>query len=664
VSLPDPNLKIAVEETLWTLDPTPADMQELRELVWIDGGPPRLRVSDLSGLEYAVNLETLNLRLNHIRDLSPLSGLVKLREVNLSKNQLSDVSGLSGLAGLRYLDLHGNPLSDLSPLSGLIGLEELTLRWNHVSDLSPLVSLTSLQYLNLQDNYATDLSPLASLSQLTSLQLSGNPIHDLSGLLGLRSLGSLDLLVIYGLDQEAYCTQLRTIVENNPQISLNYEPNPGPMTGVSASKGVYQDRIRVTWDPVCNGPAYTSYYRVYRSAPPDVLDRKPVSPWQTSPYFDDAAAEPGIAYSYWVRRSTSILGLNEGYEGRPDQGWRSDGPTLYVRAAGPFDPNQDGSPNHPFDRIQEAIEAAPQGSRVVIGPGQYVGPLHLAGRSIELTGIESDDPNGWSWPVIHAGAAGPVVRLEGAKDTIVTLRGLVLTGGEGDKAGAIYCSGSQLSLSHCLIVGNQATDPGGGAVYGLDSRITIVHCTLADNQGGIHGGGVCIVDSQAVLSNSILWDNLPHSVAVQAGPGPQVSFSDVQGSWPGEGNLDIHPLFVVHGRWTDASAAWVPGDYHLLSQAGRWDPEALGWVSDPLTSPCIDAGDPVSEWSAEPWPNGGRVNMGAYGGSPQASRSVSPQGIAQADPRVPLESLQPGPQDHRIGKLGCKGIPVHGQDRG
>jgi hypothetical protein len=45
------------------------------------------------------------------------------------------------------------------------------------------------------------------------------------------------------------------------------------------------------------------------------------------------------------------------------------------------------------------------------------------------------------------------------------------------------------------------------------------------------------------------------------------------------------------------------------------------WVSDDVTSPAIDAGDPVSPVGHEPSPNGERINMGAYGGTTEASRS-------------------------------------------
>ena len=65
------------------------------------------------------------------------------------------------------------------------------------------------------------------------------------------------------------------------------------------------------------------------------------------------------------------------------------------------------------------------------------------------------------------------------------------------------------------------------------------------------------------------------------------------------------------------------GDYHLKSQVGRWEAGSGSWVIDEVTSPCIDAGDPNSPVGDEPEPNGGRINMGAYGGTAEASKSYA-----------------------------------------
>jgi hypothetical protein len=97
----------------------------------------------------------------------------------------------------------------------------------------------------------------------------------------------------------------------------------------------------------------------------------------------------------------------------------------------------------------------------------------------------------------------------------------------------------------------------------------------------------------------------------------------------GVGNMNIDPCFVKPGHWEDpcntptcySDDKWIEGDYHLKSQAGRWEPSTKIWVRDDVTSPCIDAGDPLSPKGYEPFPNGGIINMGAYGGTAEAGKS-------------------------------------------
>jgi len=98
--------------------------------------------------------------------------------------------------------------------------------------------------------------------------------------------------------------------------------------------------------------------------------------------------------------------------------------------------------------------------------------------------------------------------------------------------------------------------------------------------------------------------------------------------WLPETCINVDPLFARPGYWAWNGTPenswddfWVNGDYHLKSQAGRWDSASGSWVQDDVTSPCIDAGDPNDPISNEPFPNGGRINMGAYGGTAEASKS-------------------------------------------
>ena len=113
----------------------------------------------------------------------------------------------------------------------------------------------------------------------------------------------------------------------------------------------------------------------------------------------------------------------------------------------------------------------------------------------------------------------------------------------------------------------------------------------------------------------------------------------------GDGNIDADPLLANPlGR-----------DYHLKSAAGRWDAQERIWVlddgdnydpADDLNSPCIDIGDPNEPADTELNCNGGKVNIGAFGGTEQASRSPHQkccmqcmQGDFNCDCKIDMEDL-------------------------
>ncbi len=61
------------------------------------------------------------------------------------------------------------------------------------------------------------------------------------------------------------------------------------------------------------------------------------------------------------------------------------------------DPNEDGSAAHPFDAIQEAINAASSPDEVVVIEGTYTGPgnrdLDPNGKAITVRSTDPNDPN-------------------------------------------------------------------------------------------------------------------------------------------------------------------------------------------------------------------------------------------------------------------------------
>ncbi|MDI6450098.1 right-handed parallel beta-helix repeat-containing protein [Anaerobaca lacustris] len=189
-----------------------------------------------------------------------------------------------------------------------------------------------------------------------------------------------------------------------------------------------------------------------------------------------------------------------------------------------------------------------------------------------------------------------------------------------------------LTFTNSLFAGNLARMQGGAVAAGA---ISLKNCTIADNRAAGNPEIRIETDGLSELANCIVWKN------------EKLSREDPNDSdWLGTcfyccldpnavatrdlGNIDQDPAFAMPGYWDPngtpddfSDDIFVEGDYHLKSQAGRWNPNSESWVADDVTSPCIDAGDPNSPIGHEPFPNGGIINMGAYGGTAEASMSIS-----------------------------------------
>ena len=134
-------------------------------------------LTDLNGIELCIDLEELNLGINHIRDLTPLEGLKKLKVLNLKWNNIEDISSLSNLENLEELNLHSNEIIDISPLLSLSKLSKLDLGRNNIDDFKPISKITNL--VELKIGYSNIFRPpyLGRLKKLKVLNLSSNDIY-------------------------------------------------------------------------------------------------------------------------------------------------------------------------------------------------------------------------------------------------------------------------------------------------------------------------------------------------------------------------------------------------------------------------------------------------------------------------------------------------------
>ena len=258
---------------------------------------------------------------------------------------------------------------------------------------------------------------------------------------------------------------------------------------------------------------------------------------------------------------------------------------------------------------------------------------------------------------IVPGSGGAIFCVEGG----AAVERCVMSENQADLGAGFYCERSRPTLTNCLITGNHdlgrwADDEfgeGGAGVCSWAARPIISNCTIVGNAhvAGVGGGVSSLYEGVVSIRDSILWGNVAaegDQVAVpvlednhqDVGSALIARSSSIQGGSSGVyvgpsscldwqfDNIESDPLFAVPGYWDSNGTPddgdddfWVDGDYHLQSQAGRWDPVGARWVIDGVTSPCIDAGDPNRPVGEEPEPNRGRINMGAYGGSAEASKS-------------------------------------------
>ena len=259
-----------------------------------------------------------------------------------------------------------------------------------------------------------------------------------------------------------------------------------------------------------------------------------------------------------------------------------------------------------YQGIQLAVDDAGSGDELVVEQGHYLETIEFKGKNLTVRSIDPDDPAVIAATIIDGNNLGSVLTFSGGEDASCVLAGFTITGGEAGNGGGICCANnSSPSLANCTVTNNAANQNGGGIYCGDSSSPSIANCSIVDNTATQNGGGVCTVSSDptvlnctitgnsaslvgggmycagnsnsavmnctlsgnsasfrgggifctgasATLSNCILWGDAPGEV-FNLGGTLTINYSDLQGGFAGEGNIDLDPLFV------DPDLA----DYHL-----------------------------------------------------------------------------------------------------
>jgi hypothetical protein len=242
------------------------------------------------------------------------------------------------------------------------------------------------------------------------------------------------------------------------------------------------------------------------------------------------------------------------------------------------DPLENGSMAHPFDMIQEGIGVAAEGEWVAVCGGVYTEGLDFSGKAITVASF--DEPAVLRAPGFYA------VRFFHGEDANSLLRNFIITD---SYAGFLF----------------QVASP---AV----SNVTVVDCNI---------GAIADEGAQPHITNSIFWDNMQEDLFLCG-----ARYSCIERGSEELGSISINPSFVDPCN----------RNYHLKSAGWRWAGSQAGWTWDDVTSRCVDSGNPGTPLRNEllsvprdpnnMWGRNVRVEMGAYGGTSQAS--MPPNGWA------------------------------------
>src|SRR3972149_4621525 len=199
------------------------------------------------------------------------------------------------------------------------------------------------------------------------------------------------------------------------------------------------------------------------------------------------------------------------------------------------DPEENGSVDHPFDGIQEAIGAARDGDHIVLATGVYSGAkntdLDYGGKGIMVRSTNPYDPAVVAATRIDCEGVTRAFTFQSGTSATSAVAGITIANGfSNDDGGAVLCEGSPRFIN-CVFESNHASrggavscrngapifvgcsffanisDDAGGAIYVYRGAPTLHGCTFGKNFAE-RGAGILAEQTTMMLTDCVFTDNL------------------------------------------------------------------------------------------------------------------------------------------------------------
>ena len=257
-----------------------------------------------------------------------------------------------------------------------------------------------------------------------------------------------------------------------------------------------------------------------------------------------------------------------------------------------------------YATIQDAIDASENRDTILVAPGNYPENINFNGKNIVVGSYYLSFGVDYfiEETVIDGNNSGSVVTFENAEDSSAVLIGFRITSSFANSP--LKCIDSSPTLSHLSVRNNMFYSGSEAGIHLFNSNSKLDNLYIADNvknSTGYGGAGIWVENSSISISNSLIVNNSTEHMGYPTGAGGievtnsllffdgntmynnyggailfkegsigtvinsifwenditlmeygsmelstlNASFSDIQGGWEGEGNIDADPLFCL-----------------------------------------------------------------------------------------------------------------------